>query len=103
MKHILVLGDIQTVQFFSLVGAWGCVVEKDDAGSLAVALDRIRSQEKEIGAVVVTASLAGTVLDRIERMQGITLPVIQLPDAQNPSQLQALENIMEKAIGMKLR
>lgn len=101
-KKLIVIGNQETVRFFTLVGAEGLVVTEGDTATLNQALQYIRSQSRVIGGILVESELADTLTERIERMQGVDIPIIRLPDPSGKSQIGYLEALMEKAVGMKL-
>lgn len=94
-KKLVVVADKQTTAFFTLVGAIGFEQE-------STALQFIRKNVRSIGGILVATEMADTITERIDRMQGVDLPIIRLPDGGGVSQIEFLESLMEKAIGMKL-
>lgn len=101
-QQLIVVGDAQTVAFFKLVGAVGFEVEAANAKQLSEVLQYIRKNVRLIGGMLVAAQVADALIERLERMQGVDVPVIRLPDPNGLSQIGFLEALMEKAIGMKL-
>lgn len=101
-KKLIVIGDQQTVQFFTLVGAVGFEVSPTNKAQFSEALASIREQAKSIGGILVASDIADMLVERIDRMQGVEIPIIRLPDPSGESQIGYLETLMEKAIGMKL-
>jgi len=101
-KSLLVVGDVQTVAFFRLVGATGFVVSEDGSHHLQPVLQYLRENAKSIGGIVVSPACADQLIERIDRMKVIEVPVIRLPDPSGLSQIGFLEALMEKAVGMKM-
>jgi len=103
-KQLLVVGDLQTVQFFKLIGAVGFEVQTSDPSQLKAAVAYIRQEAPGIGGILVTPSVADDLQERLDRIKHLSVPLIRLPDSQADSQSQVtfLENLMEQAIGMKL-
>jgi vacuolar-type H+-ATPase subunit F/Vma7 len=101
-QQLVVIGDAQTVSFFKLVGAVGFEVESANGKQLSEALQFIRKNARSIGGMLVAAQVAEAIIERLDRMQGVDVPVIRLPDPTGLSQIAFLEALMEKAIGMKL-
>lgn len=101
-QQLVVVGDAQTVAFFKLVGAVGFEVESANPKQLSETLQYIRKNARRIGGMLVAAQVAETIIERLDRMQGVDVPVIRLPDPTGLSQIGFLEALMEKAIGMKL-
>jgi vacuolar-type H+-ATPase subunit F/Vma7 len=101
-QQLVVIGDAQTVSFFKLVGAVGFEVESANGKQLSEALQFIRKNARSIGGMLVAAQVAEAIIERLDRMQGVDVPVIRLPDPTGLSQIGFLEALMEKAIGMKL-
>jgi vacuolar-type H+-ATPase subunit F/Vma7 len=106
IKKLLIIADEQTVQLFRLVGAVGFTVQNHDLEhlphQLQPAITYVRSHASEIGGVLVAAPLASTLIERLDRIKTLEVPVIRLPDENGQSQIGFLEALMEKAIGMKL-
>ena len=109
-KKLFVVGDGPTTQLFELVGAVGIVVERRVQAARAV--QYLTAHKENIGGIVVAAAVAGRHPEFIERLRVLDVPVLQLPaaatnpgasaEAQPPSQTQLLEQLMERALGMKL-
>jgi len=102
VQQLVVVGDAQTVAFFKLVGAVGFEVEAANAKQLSEVLQYIRKNARLIGGMLVAAQVAEALIERLDRMQGVDVPIIRLPDPSGLSQIGFLEALMEKAIGMKL-
>lgn len=97
-----VIGDRQTVLGFRLVGIEGKAVEgrEETLDALKAAVD-----EKEIGIVLITETIAGQVRDEVEaRLYGMGFPLLlEIPDSQGPSpDRPAIEDIVRKAIGITI-
>jgi vacuolar-type H+-ATPase subunit F/Vma7 len=108
-QKLVVIANRQTTMFFTLVGAVGFEIDQDEITSefsveqaLRPAINFIRNNVRTIGAILVASEYADTLVERIERMRGVEIPIVQLPDKTGASQADRLESIMEKAVGMKL-
>lgn len=100
-KQLVVVGDEQTVAFFSFVGATGFVIQPQSV-EFAELVAFIRLQVRTIGAILVVPELADALTERLERMQGVSIPIVRLPNTDGSSHIGFLEKLMEQAVGMKL-
>ncbi len=97
-----VIGDRQTVLGFRLVG-----IEGTDAADRDEALAALKAavEEKDVGIVLITETIAGQVRDEVEaRLYGMGFPlVLEIPDSKGPSSDRpAIEDIVRKAIGISI-
>ncbi len=103
-KKLLVIGEQQTIQFFTLIGAVGMEVHPGDSpqAQLAPVISYIREHADQIGGILVQVSLAEPLSERLDRIKSIDIPIVRLPVQGGKSQVDYLEKLMQKAIGMKL-
>lgn len=101
-KQLLVIGDVQTVQFFTLIGAIGFVLNADSSHHLQPVLQHIRDNAKKIGGILVSTDIVDELIERIDRMKTVEIPILRLPNKNGASQIGFLEALMEKAVGMKM-
>ena len=97
-----VIGDRDTVTGFRLVGVEGRVVaEREEALSI---LGEV-VERKDIGVVLVTERIAGTIRDEVEkRLYGFGFPLmLEIPDASGPApDRPKIEDVVRKAIGVSI-
>jgi len=97
-----VIGDRDTVTGFRLAGVDGRVAtERNDALS---ALGEVVT-DKEIGVVLVTERVAGTIRDEVEkRLYGFGFPLmLEIPDASGPDPNRLnVDDLVRKAIGISI-
>ncbi len=103
-KQLLVIGEVQTIQFFTLIGAVGIEINQQDSpqAQLMPVLNYIRKNADQIGGILVQTSLAEALSERLDRIKSIDIPIVRLPVQGGKSQVDYLESLMQKAIGMKL-
>lgn len=100
-KTLYVIGDQHTVTFFKLLGCLGSSIESGD--QLHDSRLEIESQINQIGAILISQSLAQSNMRQYERISKLGVPILTLPDESTSNQFgNRLQLLMEKAIGMKM-
>ena len=103
-KQLLVIGEVQTVQFFTLIGAVGLQINANESTQIQLqpVISYIRHHADQIGGILVQPTLAEALLERLERLKSIDIPVVRLPEHGGKSQVGYLQSLMQKAVGIKL-
>lgn len=100
--RFLVIGDSETVLGFRLAGVQGFTATGRDEALEAL---RLALAQSDVGVILITEHLAGTIRDEVEaRLYGRGFPLLlEVPGAEGPGPDRlSVEGVVRKAVGMSL-